>query len=506
MICCLVSESASKPGALVEIARACSPRVESHGERVVVFDASGLTRVIGTSRQIASEVAALAVEQGLMVRIALAPSVVAAWLMAHAQIGQTVVEPSRMAAMLGELPLAVLATLPGSRTHQLTKSPTHQPSKSPTRQFSAHPRAAALDAFDRWGLKTLAQVAKLPRNDVHARLGEEGVLLHMAACGEDTSPLVPAGAAAEFLERIVLEWPIEGLEPLSFVLARLLDALSVSLERADRGAVTVTTRLKLVNRTMHERTLNLPAPMRESKVLRTLIVLDLESNPPAAGIDEVTIEVGVVPGRIVQGSLLDRALPSPEQLATLTARLAALAGEARVGAPLLQDTHDDRHVALKPFTVSDGSARSRGASGGGAKTKAKQAAAEISRAAIGRPMNYSQSFIEPPTPKRDHPSTRAPEERGEHPRTVLRRFRLPVPASVIVERGGPVRLVPSSSAIPSGNIVNRAGPWRTSGRWWSYDKTKWDRDEWDVELANGGCYRLARIRETGQWEIEGEMD
>ena len=80
------------------------------------------------------------------------------------------------------------------------------------------------------------------------------------------------------------------------------------------------------------------------------------------------------------------------------------------------------------------------------------------------------------------------------------------PCARLVERGGPVRLVPSSSAIPSGNIVNRAGPWRTSGRWWSYDKTKWDRDEWDVELANGGCYRLARIRETGQWEIEGEMD
>ena len=182
-------------------------------------------------------------------------------------------------------------------------------------------------------------------------------LLHMAACGEDALPLVPAGAAAEFLERIVLEWPIEGLEPLSFVLSRLLDALSVSLERADRGAVMVTTRLKLVNRTMHERTLNLPAPMRDSKVLRTLIVLDLESNPPPAGIDEVTIELGVVPGRIVQGSLLERALPSPEQIATLTARLAALAGEARVGAPLLQDTHDDRHVALKPFTVSEGGGR-----------------------------------------------------------------------------------------------------------------------------------------------------
>src|SRR5262245_38788894 len=111
VICCLVADDTPKAGALAEIARACSPRIESHGERVVVFDASGLTRVIGTHSQIASEVAALAIEQGVMVRIALAPSMVAAWLMAHAQIGQTVVEPSRMAAMLGPLPLSVLATL-----------------------------------------------------------------------------------------------------------------------------------------------------------------------------------------------------------------------------------------------------------------------------------------------------------------------------------------------------------------------------------------------------------
>ena len=448
MICCLVSETVPKPGALADIARACSPRVESHGERVVVFDASGLTRVIGTFRQIASEVAALAVEQGLIVRIALAPSAVAAWLMAHAQIGQTVVEPSRMLSMLAELPLSVLGTLP-VRTHRRTRSSADQ-----LRGVAG----STLLALERWGLRTLGQVAKLPRNDVHARLGEEGVLLHMAACGEDALPLVPAGAVPEFLERIVLEWPIEGLEPLSFVLARLLDALSVSLERADRGAVTVTTRLKLVNRTMHERTLNLPAPMRDSKVLRTLIVLDLESHPPHAGIDEVTVEVGVAPGRIVQGSLLDRALPSPEQIATLTARLRALAGEARVGAPLLIDTHDERPVALKPFTGSSAPLRS----------------------------------VHSGTPS--------------VPSAVLRRYRLPVPAKVIVERGGPVRLVPSSSAIPSGNIVNRAGPWRTSGRWWTADKTKWDRDEWDVELANGGCYRLARIRDTGQWEVEGEMD
>jgi protein ImuB len=446
LICCLVVDSPPpKPGALAEIARACSPRVEVHGERVVVFDASGLDRIIGPPALIAREVSALAIEQGLIVRIAMAPTMVAAWLMAHAQIGQTVVEPPRMTAMLGLLPIQILSTLPEYARPRKASSKTSSP----------------LLTFDRWGLKTLSQVARLPRADVHARLGDEGVRLHQAACGEDPSPLVPGDPESKFFERQILEWPIEGLEPLTFVLSRLCDALSLSLERADRGAIAITTLLKLVDRTRHERTLNLPAPMRDARTLRTLIVLDLESHPPAAGIDEVGIEAGVAPGRIVQGSLLDRALPTPETIATLTARLGALAGESRVGAPTLVDTNDDRQIAQKGFTGTTGRA--------GPKT----------------------------TPGTTGTATSP---------TVLRRFRIPIPARVVVERGGPVRVMSTSSAIPSGVIVNRAGPWRTSGRWWTTDRTKWDRDEWDVELAGGGCYRLARLRDTGSWEIEGEID
>ncbi|HEX7780757.1 MAG TPA: hypothetical protein VF424_16015, partial [Vicinamibacterales bacterium] len=60
--------------------------------------------------------------------------------------------------------------------------------------------------------------------------------------------------------------------------------------------------------------------------------------------------------------------------------------------------------------------------------------------------------------------------------------------------------------IPGGDIVNVAGPWRSSGRWWAPGDGQWDRDEWDIELVCGGCYRLVRDRFTGRWEIEGEID
>ena len=47
-----------------------------------------------------------------------------------------------------------------------------------------------------------------------------------------------------------------------------------------------------------------------------------------------------------------------------------------------------------------------------------------------------------------------------------------------------------------------AGPWKNSGNWW--DRESWNREEWDVELASGGLYRV--VWEAGQWVIDGVYD
>ena len=115
MICCLVRVSPnSPPGALEAIGRACSPRVESHGPSVVIFDADGLGRVVGAPADIAREVNQLAVRQGLTIRVALAPTSTAAWLLAHATNGAAavVVRPDDATIALSGLPLRWLATLP----------------------------------------------------------------------------------------------------------------------------------------------------------------------------------------------------------------------------------------------------------------------------------------------------------------------------------------------------------------------------------------------------------
>ena len=167
---------------------------------------------------------------------------------------------------------------------------------------------------------------------------------------------MPDGGVPRFIQSIELEWPIEELEPLSFVFARLLDPLAVTLERADRAAAAIRVALRLVDKTTHARILQLPAPIRDPRVLRTLLLLDLESHPPSAGIDIVTIEIDPAPSRIVQFSLLERAIPSPETVATLTARLNALVGESRCGSPSLLDSHRPDAFEMQRFNPTDRSA------------------------------------------------------------------------------------------------------------------------------------------------------
>ena len=98
------------------------------------------------------------------------------------------------------------------------------------------------------------------------------------------------------------------------------------------------------------------------------------------------------------------------------------------------------------------------------------------------------------------------EGKGSAPSFALRRLRLPIAARVEVERRVPVSVRPSARGLSGGRVVACAGPWRSSGGWWTFNRAEWDRDEWDVELSTGDIYRMARHRSTGQWEVEGILD
>jgi protein ImuB len=303
-------------------------------------------------------------------------------------------------------------------------------------------------------------------------------------------PLVPAGVAESFEESLDLEWPIDGLEPLSFVLARLFEPLCDRLERGDRGAVVLRVTLTLVSashrslgeggRELHERVVELPAPMRDARVLRTLALLDLESNPPPAAIDRVAIAVDVTEGRVLQFGLFARALPT-DTLATLLARLGALMGSDHVGAPLLVDTY--------------------------------------------RPGAFAMAKFDPPHTF-TNPESRIPNpEQRSAPPSVLRRFRSPIPARVVVEQGRPIRVTTDRRGCAGGRVERSEGPWRSSGNWWRsstivdrpspiaderstmpHATHPWNCDEWEVVLNDGTTYRISHARDSDVWFVDGLVD
>ena len=436
--------------AIIDVARAFTPRFEQVGP-LVLLDAGGLSRLFGSPQELGthlSEALAKHGTGGTAPRVAIAATQTAAALLALGRPGLTVIAPGQEAKALAPLSISVL-----DRYEKLKKLRARD---------NRH-----LEILTKWGIRTLGAFAAVAGPEVFERLGDHGLQWQALARGVDARPLVPWVDEVPFEAALELEWPIEGLEPLSFVLARLFEPLSERLEQADRGAAMIHTSLRLTTKRVHARTLPLPSPMRDPKTLRTLVLLDLETHPPDAPIDTVRVFIEPTPGRVTQWTLLERAQPAPEQVSTLIARLGALMGDKHVGSPRLQDTWkpgafamDEFRVASEEFRVKDGAL--------------------------------------------------APEVLTVHSElatvnSALRRFRFPIPTRVQVQEGRPIRVATDRHGCSSGTIVQSAGPWRTSGEWWQEGRA-WDRDEWDVAMADGTIYRLVVERGVGQWFLEGVVD
>jgi protein ImuB len=404
--------------ALLALARDFTPRVEALGATPVLLDLHGLGRVWPTPEALGEALLAAARERLLDAQLALAWTRVTALLVAQARAGLTLVPAGGEAAVLAPLPLTLL---------------------------SVDPERQAL--FARWGLRTLGDLASLPATGLAERLGPDGPRLRRLARGEDDAPLVPTVPAESFECTLEVDWPVDGLEPLSFLLARVLEPLCDGLRRKGRRAAALGLELRLVDGRVHRRTLKPAAPSAEPRTWRTLLLLDLEVHRPGEAIQAVTVRAEPTPARSVQFSLLDPAQPSPERLAETLARLQDWTAAGRGGAATLVDTHRPGGFVLGTF-------------------------------APGAPSLVAAA-----------PS----------PRVALRVYRPPLPAHVTLKDGAPVYV-----AAPGlhGAVADRAGPWRASGDWWD---VAWSREEWDVAVA-GGLYRLFRDRLREAWFVEGELD
>jgi protein ImuB len=81
-------------------------------------------------------------------------------------------------------------------------------------------------------------------------------------------------------------------------------------------------------------------------------------------------------------------------------------------------------------------------------------------------------------------------------------LRPPAIAEVRVRAGYPIWI---RSAIVRGRVLRCAGPWRTTGGWWSQEE-RFAFDHFDVQTEDGSVARLRHDHLARIWQIDGIYD
>jgi protein ImuB len=431
--------------ALLRLALEFSPIVEQTSVNTVVFPVEPLFKLFGTPHRIASEVGRYGHELHIVASFSMADNPDTAVLVARHSSGVTFVFNGREAEALANIPLADLFT------HDLPIDPM------------------LLDVLERWGLKTCEDLAMLPEHGVAERLGAAGLYLRDLALGKVNRPLRIAQDTISYEEGMNLDYTIDTLEPLLFLFGRTLSELCGRLRSQSQAARILRTRLLLASLADSEAEpdpnqkrefvceLEFPVPLDESRTMLKLLQLHLERHGPDAPVIGFVLQIDPTAPRRVQGGLFLPPAPQPDKLQVTLARIAGMVGEENVGSPELLNTHRADAFRMRPTVVT-----------GGAPTER-----------VGSLPQHNSSLL----------------------RLAIRVFRPALYARVRVAGIVPKQVI---AAGVEGEVVESAGPWRTSGDWWT--ETPWARDEWDVELNDGALYRIYCESKTREWYVHAVYD
>ena len=407
--------------ALLDACYAVSPRLEDAAPGLVYVDVAGLQRLIGVDTVIADRLARAARAVGLPAKVGIAATRAAARIAARARLG--VIAPGNESRALASVDVATLSW-----------------------------PAEVAAALARWGVRTLGELASLPRPELAARLGAAGLAAHDVARGIDDTPWAPWIPPPFWEEAQELDWEIEALGPLMAVLERVVDRLLARLTAVHLLVEGLELRLALMGGGHHARALALACPMDEPRALLTLLEHDLAGRPPQGAITGVALQASVVPRRAIPGVLGRASAPTSRDLAAVWARLVALVGVERVGAVALADSH------------------------------------------------HPDAFVPAALDVDARDDVTLPSGEGV---LALRRLRPPRRVRVVTDGERRPALVQEALSAEA-HVLGCAGPWRTSGEWW--DERAWARDEWDVVLDDGAVARLARDPRDGSWYLDGVYD
>lgn len=478
------SHEKSAHAALLDCAQSFSPEVEDTAPDVVLLDLAGLESLLGPLPKIARDLAQRVSQMGLQANIAVAANPDTALLAARGFCGVSLIPQGCEEERLGDLSVDVLLE-----------------------SFSSDAQESArwVETFDRWGIRKLRSLAALPSVPLSERLGQQGLRLQKLARGAASRNLRVSEPQQIFAESVELEYPIVLLEPLAFLLNRMLEQVCARLRARALAVQELRLNLELAANSRNDqpssndtltrtftRALHLPTPMLDAKVFLKLLQLDLQAHPPGAPIVKIHLTATPARPRSLQSGLFQPVFPEQEKLELTLARIAGIVGEGRVGSVELLDTHREGAFAVRHFAPVESPSVSN-----------KVQTPSRKRKVMSLPENDSACELE------EKLAENKKEIGAEKMSAViaLRLFRPPLSAIVTVREAKPVRLRCLDREDVAGEIVWTAGPWRSSGDW--SEQEGWSREEWDiaVSVVTGlVLYRLVQDKFGGKWFVEGTYD
>jgi protein ImuB len=499
------SQETSAHAALLDCAQSFSPEVEDTSPGTVLLNLAGLEPLLGPLPKIARDLAQRVSQMGLEANLAVAANPDAALLAARGFSGVTLIPEGREAERLGDLPVEVLLE-----------------SFSSSFSFDVEEGARWVETFDRWGIRKLRALAALPELPVSERLGQQGIRLQKLARGAALRNLRVLEPQLIFAESVELEYPIVLLEPLAFLLNRMLDQVCARLRARALAVQELRLNLTLAATPLNgcasfaqaltrafTRTLRLPTPMLDAKVFLKLLQLDLQAHPPGAPIVKIHLSAEPARPRVLQSGLFQPVFPEPEKLELTLARIAGIVGEGRVGSVELLDTHREGAFVVRHFAPAEPEVKPEVKPSGNRKKD------------MCMPEDDSAFELE----KKFKENAKENAQTKMSAVIALRLFRPPLGATVTLRETKPVRMRCREREDIAGEIVWTAGPWRSSGDW--SEQEGWSREEWDIAIpAKSSCqlpvtscqsnkreqtteliiYRLVQDKLSGNWFVEGTYD
>jgi protein ImuB len=309
------------------------------------------------------------------------------------------------------------------------------------------------ETFAIWGIHTLGELAALPEVDLIARLGQQARHWRDLARGVATHTFQPIEAEFTLKEFFDFETPVEEMDSLLFIGARMIDCLVARASARALSLASLTVEMRLAGGRQHKRVIRPALPSVDRKFLLKLLQLEIAAHPPQPAVLSFTLTAEAGQSSKVQLGLFAPQTPEPSRLDVTIARLKAIAGEDRVGSPVLEDTHRSGSFRMEGFSVSGLSAAPKAGT----------------------------------------------------PRMALRRMRPPVLVRVQLHITKPAAF---HDAEGNHEITAAYGPWHSRGCWWSTDG--WDEEEWDVltQAGNGvavACL-LVQDRRKREWRLEAYYD